>query len=691
MIRIPFLELSRRRGFFGLILLGFIIYLPIFLKPPYFAVSDFALWLKDGMISYHRPVTFVFFKLVMPIFQLNPLGYYFLSVTLHIFNALLVYILAKFFIQDNKFSFLAAAFFLVHYISADTILCIHDFEIILSSFFYLISIICFMKTLTASGFKNIFLASSIITYLFALGSRESVFSLPLVICACGILMAKDNIYPKFKSLLRYYAPYFIITVIILLFLADKGYYVYRVGERLDFVRYNFSGLIINTAIFLEALFIPFNFQYATNSFWQISAHSLPIALFITIIFIFLIFWVNDRKFKFSLLWIFLTIAPFLPRPPQSKEIYLYLPLAGMAIFLSLLLNAGVQGIVRSDKNKIYAKTIGVYLPVLLLVSLSVSSLVRIFEREKAGQVSRIILHSVSESLRADSKNTLIYAFWFPIDVNRFLVGNYRTKEIAPFIHWGEKNKVDWRKSWFSIDCRGGRDERIDPREGLYALTLNRKIKKKIRKELTISGDSDSDLVDFAIEKIGPAITGLDTLFPPAFKRYVFCYQGKEVFDLTDKVFPETKVIFRVKGPRIKNIAISGDFNQWDKKDYFLVNNNGVWEKTILLSPGKYLYKFIINGGKEISNPNSEYSIDDPKKGSCSILAIINPALPIGLLPSGNDAYDKKVIESKERLLINSEDALLHKKLFLLYRQRGFYKEAAIECQVMEEIIKKGSN
>lgn len=690
MISVPFLRPSRYRDFFAIILLGFAIYLPVFLKPPYLAMSDFALWLKDGMISYHRPVTFALFKFVMPVFQLNPLGYYFLSLILHIFNALSVYILAKFFIRGNKFAFFAAAFFLVNYISADTILCIRDFEIILSAFFYLVSIICFMKFLTSAEFKNIFYALSLISYIFALGSRESVFSLPLVISACGILLVKDNIYPRFKTSLRYYAPYFIITIIILLFLAYKGYYAYRVEERLSFLRYNFSGLIINTTIFLEALFIPFNFQYATNSFWQTGAHLLPVALSVASSFILLIFFVNDRKIKFSLLWIFLTIAPFLPRPLQSKQIYLYLPLAGAGILLSLLINAGVQRIAGSNKNKIYANMIGVYLPIVLLISLSTSSIARIFERQKAAEVSRSILNSVSKSLRADSKNILIYAFWFPIDVNRFLIGNHRTKEIAPFVYWGEKNKVNWRKSWFSIDCRGGIDERIDPHQALYALTLNKKI-EKTRKDLVRNEDADCGFVDFTIEKIEPEISGLDTLFPPVFKRYVFCYQGKEVFDLTDKVFPKTKVVFKAKGQQIKNIAISGDFNEWGKNDYFSVNNNGVWEKTILLRPGKYLYKFIVNNDKEIIDPNSEYSINDPKKGKCSILAIINPALPVGLLPSGNDAYDKRVIETKEKLIINSEDALLHKELSLLYRQKGFNKESALEYQAMEEIIKRGPN
>ncbi len=670
--------------------MGFAVYLSIFLKPPYFAVSDFALWLKDGTISYHRPVTFALFKLVMPIFQLNPLGYYSLSLILHIFNALSVYILAKFFIRGNKFAFFAAAFFLVHYISADTILCIRDFEIILSAFFYLVSIICFMKSLTAAEFKNIFYALSLIAYIFALGSRESVFSLPLVISAWGILLVKNNIDSRFKTSLRYYAPYFIVTIIILLFLAYKGYYAYRVEERLSFLRYNFSGLIINTAIFLEALFIPFNFQYATNSFWQAGTHLLPVALFVAGSFIVLIFFVNDRKFKFSLLWIFLTIAPFLPRPLESKEIYLYLPLVGTGILLSLLLTVGVKRIARSNKNKIYANMIGVYLPVLLLISLSTSSIVRIFERQKAGEVSRSILNSVSKSL-TDSKNILIYSFWFPIDVNRFLIGNYRTKEIAPFVYWGERNKVNWRKSWFSIDCRGGIDERIDPRQALYALTLNKKIIGKTRKDLVRNEDADSGFVDFTIEKIESEITGLDTLFPPIFKRYVFCYQGKEVFDLTDKVFPKTKVIFKVKGQRIKKIAVSGDFNEWDKKDYLWVNKNGIWEKTILLSPGKYLYKFIVNRDEEIINPNSEYSINDPERGRCSALVIINPALPVGLLPSGNDAYDKRVIETKEKLLINSEDAPLHKELSLLYRQKGFNKESTLEYRAMEEIIKRGPN
>lgn len=40
----------------------------------------------------------------------------------------------------------------------------------------------------------------------------------------------------------------------------------------------------------------------------------------------------------------------------------------------------------------------------------------------------------------------------------------------------------------------------------------------------------------------------------------------------------------------------GDFNGWDEKKHPMrKNENGLWEKTTMLFPGTYEYKFIVDG------------------------------------------------------------------------------------------------
>ncbi len=332
MIKNPFNESSRQKDCFFIAVLGFITYFFIFIKPPYFSVSDAPFWINTARFSLHRPVTLFILKLVNPVFKLNPLGYYSFGIALHLCNAILLYKLIVSLAKDNKIAFTTAAFFLVHYINADTVLGIYQFETILSGFFYLISLVSFTKSLFLIKFKKIFYALSLISFLIALGSRESVFSLPFIILTVDILFVKKDNSNTFKRAVCRYSPYFILAVTFVIFVALSQWYTYRIPERLNVVYHNFSGVIINYAILMEALFIPFNFQNATNAFWQMANHQFGSALLIVVGFCLLTFYAKSKLYKFSLIWIALTSIPFLARPYQLKEVYLYLPLIGAGLF-----------------------------------------------------------------------------------------------------------------------------------------------------------------------------------------------------------------------------------------------------------------------------------------------------------------------------------------------------------------------
>ena len=57
-----------------------------------------------------------------------------------------------------------------------------------------------------------------------------------------------------------------------------------------------------------------------------------------------------------------------------------------------------------------------------------------------------------------------------------------------------------------------------------------------------------------------------------------------------------KVIFSLEFPDAGEVILMGDFNQWNpKKHPMKKNKNGGWEKTTMLFPGTYEYRFMVDG------------------------------------------------------------------------------------------------
>ena len=79
--------------------------------------------------------------------------------------------------------------------------------------------------------------------------------------------------------------------------------------------------------------------------------------------------------------------------------------------------------------------------------------------------------------------------------------------------------------------------------------------------------------------------------------------------------------FRLKGfKNAKSIKLTGTFNDWDKNGYTMGRNGDEWTISINLKPGKYLYKFIVDG-KWIRDPGNKYWEDNDSENSNSVLWI----------------------------------------------------------------------
>jgi hypothetical protein len=59
-----------------------------------------------------------------------------------------------------------------------------------------------------------------------------------------------------------------------------------------------------------------------------------------------------------------------------------------------------------------------------------------------------------------------------------------------------------------------------------------------------------------------------------------------------------------KFPDARTVIVTGSFNGWDKNSYRMVKEVGKWVLPIYLKPGKYTYKFVIDG-TWILDPNNK--------------------------------------------------------------------------------------
>jgi 5'-AMP-activated protein kinase regulatory beta subunit len=77
-------------------------------------------------------------------------------------------------------------------------------------------------------------------------------------------------------------------------------------------------------------------------------------------------------------------------------------------------------------------------------------------------------------------------------------------------------------------------------------------------------------------------------------------------DKSVKSIKRRKVTFSIEAPRAEEVILTGDFNNWSSKTHPMKNDgNGMWSKTVMLKPGQYEYKFLIDGNWKVDPTNNQ--------------------------------------------------------------------------------------
>ncbi|MDD5436872.1 MAG: AAA family ATPase [Candidatus Omnitrophica bacterium] len=120
----------------------------------------------------------------------------------------------------------------------------------------------------------------------------------------------------------------------------------------------------------------------------------------------------------------------------------------------------------------------------------------------------------------------------------------------------------------------------------------------LAKELLAHEDKDEE-----VEKAIMTIT--ETIHAPQPVNRISEERQPEVESLSEILSKE--ITFAINAPDAKDIHIVGDFNHWkiNEESRLARIQDGRWEKRVGLSPGKYKYKFVIDGEWVLDSQNTE--------------------------------------------------------------------------------------
>ncbi len=85
------------------------------------------------------------------------------------------------------------------------------------------------------------------------------------------------------------------------------------------------------------------------------------------------------------------------------------------------------------------------------------------------------------------------------------------------------------------------------------------------------------------------------------------------------------VRFSYSAPSAKSVSVAGSFNRWDPQTDVLQgpDRNGIWTIVLPLPPGRYEYRFVVNGKDWVLDPSAP-PVDDGL-GERNSQVVVEPA------------------------------------------------------------------
>lgn len=297
--------------------------------------------------KYYRPLLELINKVLYRIIGLNPHGFHFFNILLHIVNSFLVYIIIRFVVGNKGFSLATAVLFLLHPVQNEAVACISGISNLIFTFLCLMSFYAYLVSVhSAAGKKRPFLYGvSLALFLLALLSKEQSVVLPVLIIAYELCFMAEPFKKVFKKYWLYIGGFFIVLAGY--FILRKmlfGFVLLRSVDNQGELWIRMLAIPRSLLIYFSLIFFPHDLHYYRSQdillpfLWP-----LLLILLIVPIVIFLVYRTPKPQktwMIFGLAWFMISLAPILNIVPLINEYskiftaehFLYFPLIGMLLF-----------------------------------------------------------------------------------------------------------------------------------------------------------------------------------------------------------------------------------------------------------------------------------------------------------------------------------------------------------------------
>ena len=83
-----------------------------------------------------------------------------------------------------------------------------------------------------------------------------------------------------------------------------------------------------------------------------------------------------------------------------------------------------------------------------------------------------------------------------------------------------------------------------------------------------------------------------------------------------------RITFKLHAPDAQSVSLVGDFNSWNPDSQPLKNSNGLWKTMVSLSPGRYEYRFLVDGQWQ-NDPDCTACVANPFGSENCTITLIN--------------------------------------------------------------------
>lgn len=310
---------------------------------------------RNDIIAY-RPISLQNYFLISKfLFDLNPVGYRFITFMFFLSSAYLITKVVYKLTQNSKIAFLTASFWLIsaiHFMSLTWIAAAYN---IIGTFFWLLTTLFFLLYLEKKKFS--YYIFSIITFFLTIGSFEFSITWPIIFSLYYFFLLKNSLA---KSLKVFY-PFLILSLVYLLLRT----FLIKVPQIPEYkVAVNVGSLKALLWYFLWSFNIPEEFKKQIIKYLILFKERFLIDYYLLVIVSSISFlWIltigalillyrnlknqNSTDFRFlifCLFWFIIGISPVLLLPNHTFTMYLTLPSIGIYLILSYILVKNSQPI-----------------------------------------------------------------------------------------------------------------------------------------------------------------------------------------------------------------------------------------------------------------------------------------------------------------------------------------------------------